>query len=349
MSRVRGFVIGAACSVAFACGLAACGPGAPPPAPQRASAKTPAWQDVFDATPDAYLVLRPRAFARDAVYGPAFKSLMRVAQARTAMRGATALEALEGSEEIIVARWGGARGARGGLDPREESEDDAVVVLRGVPANLDAQQMKDASGAPLFRLVEGRTTVPEYVVSAPGGEESSTLFVLADRTWVGAVGGARGRARQAFATPFGRPVPRAEAGVLAFVRFEASAFVTARAERSGLLGPLVKRLRNVTLALAPGKGGLVARLRYADEDAAAWSELHAKGLVTTLGEAAQRRADAGAPSPGDGASRELPAWADALKDARIERDEGTVVVVTVALPARLLEALPRATVRDLDL
>jgi hypothetical protein len=282
----------------------------------------PQWQDVFDGTPEVYGVVRPQAIKRDAVYGAFFKNLLRMAQAKTAMRGVTTLEALEGCDEIIV-------GIR-----KDAQGEDAAMVFRGVPASLDPQKMNDAGGHPMLRLVDARAKVPEYELvdrQNPGG---GSLFVLPDRTWVGAVGEARARARQAFASPFGRPAPKADPEALATVRFDAATFLqTPRFVKSPIVGPLTRKLRALTLALKPGKGGVVAMLQYEDEDASAWAEMHAKRVLEEIAHQEPRR---GAPS------------LDWLKTAQVGH-EGNAVVVKLAIPARLLEDLPNASGSDIPL
>ena len=300
--------------------LSGCGGNSgPPPAAKREI--TAQWQDVFDGTPEIFAIIRPQAIKRDQVYGPLFKSALRMAQARSEMRGATTLEALEGCEQIIV-------GVR--KDPNSQA-DDAVLVLRGVPASLDAAEMKDASGQQVFRLVDPRAKVPELEWVDRRSDGNGAVFVLPDRTWVGTIGDARLRARQAFASPFGRPIPKADPQALAVVRFDAATLLSGpRYAKSALLGPLTKKLTAVTLALLPGKDGVLATLQYSDEDASAWAEMHVKRIVEQLG----------------GARPNL-AW---LKDAKVGRGTGAesnAVTVKVAIPPRLLEDLPKATGSDL--
>lgn len=297
-----------------------CGPGEAPRPARRELA--PQWQDVFDGTPEIYAVVRPQTIKRDAIYGTFFKNVLRIAQAKTPMRGATALEALEGCEEIIV-------GIR-----KDGAGEDSAIVFRGVPASLDAQKMTDAAGHPVLRLVDARAKVPEYQWIDRQSTSEGSLFILPDRTWVGALGEARARARQAFASPFGRPVPKADAEALAVVRLDATTLLQApRFAKSPLLGPLTRKLNTVSIALKPGKGGVVATLQYADDDACAWAEMHSKRLVDELAKQEPKR---GAPS------------LDWLKTAQIGR-EGNAVTVKLAIPARLLEDLPNASGADLAL
>jgi len=297
-----------------------CGPGDAPRAARRELA--PQWQDVFDGTPELYAVVRPQTIKRDAIYGTFFKNVLRIAQAKTPMRGATALEALEGCEEIIV-------GIR-----KDATGEDSAMVFRGVPASLDPQKMTDANGHPVLRLVDARAKVPEYQWVDRQSTSQGSLFILPDRTWVGALGEARARARQAFASPFGRPVPKVDAEALAVVRLDAATFLQGpRFAKSPMIGALTRKLNAVTLALKPGKGGVVATLQYADEDASAWAEMHTKRIVDEISKQEPRR---GAPS------------LDWLKTAKVGH-EGNAVTVQLAIPARLLEDLPNASGGDLAL
>lgn len=297
--------------------------GSSEPAPRAARRELqPQWQDVFDGTPEIYAVVRPQAVKRDAIYGTFFKNVLRVAQARSAMRGVTTLEALEGCDEIVI-------GIR-----KDAQGEDAAMVFRGVPASLDPQKMTDTGGQPMLGLVDARAKVPEYAWNDRQGAASGSVFVLPDRTWVGAIGEARTRARQAFASPFGRPAPKVDPEALASVRFDAAAFLQGpRFAKSAVIGPLTKKLSSVTLALQPGKGGVIAALQYADEDASAWAEMHVKRVLEEISHQEPRK---GGPSL---------EW---LKTAQVGH-EGNTVVVKVAVPARLLEDLPKASGSDLPL
>ena len=189
--------------------------------------------------------------------------------------------------------------------------------------------MTDATGHHVFRLVDPRARVPEYEWIDRKSTGAGSVFVLPDRTWVGTIGDARARARQAFLSPFGRPAPRSDPQALATVRFDAATFLqTPRFAKSAVVGPLTRKLRALTLALMPGTGGVVATLQYEDEDASAWAEMHVKRVI---GELATSRATLG--------------W---LKDAKVGH-EGNGDIVKVAIPARLLEDLPRAASGDFAL
>lgn len=315
----------AASIVILACAAltTSCGPGDDGGPKTARRELSPQWQDVFDGTPEIYAVVRPQSIKRDAVYGTLFKNVLRIAQAKTPMRGATTIEAIEGCDEIIV-------GIR-----KDASGEDAAIVLRGVPASLDPAKMTDAAGNAVLRLVDSRAKVPEYQwVDRQSSSSVGSLFVLPDRTWVGAIGEARARARQSFAAPFGRPVPKADAEALATVRLDAATFLQGpRFAKSPMIGPLTRKLRAVTLGLKPGKAGVVAMLQYEDEDASAWAEMHTKRILEEISHQEPRR---GAPS------------LDWLKTAQVGH-EGNTVMVKLAIPARLLEDLPNASGADLSL
>lgn len=270
----------------------------------------PSWADVFDGTPDLYAVIRPRAMKRDGLYGSFFKSLVRAAQARGVARGDSMVQAVEGADEIIL-------GLNKGLD--------AALILRGVPASLDAQKVTDAEGRTLFRPTNDRAKVLEYELSDRKIADQGALFVLPDRTWVGALGNARTRARQVFATPLHRPVPAVDADALAVVRVAGD--LVHLFDRHPVYGPLTKRLTTVTFMLKPGKGGVVIALDYDEAGAVAWGEMHAKQLVE------------------ERAKDPKLAW---LKDAKVAY-EGNTVFVRLAVPPRLLEELPNASGADLGL
>jgi hypothetical protein len=291
-------------------GSVSCGGNAPPPPPPRKESVA-SWADVFDGTPDLYAVIRPQALKRDGVYGAFWKALVRVAQSRGFARGATMVEAVEGAEEIVV---GLNRGA------------DAALVLRGVPASLDPQKIADADGQPLFRPMNDRGKIVEYELADRKNADAGALFVLPDRTWVGTLGDARARARQAFATPLNRPPPKVAESALAAVRFGGP--LAHALDRHPLYGPLSKKLSSATFMLEPGKGGLVIALLYEDQAATAWAEMQAKRVVEELSKDAPRFG-----------------W---LKEAKVAYEANTVFV-RVAVPPRLLEELPAASGADIGL
>jgi hypothetical protein len=297
-------------TAALAASSMSCGGDAPRPAQARKES-APSWADVFDGTPDFYAVIRPKALKRDGVYGAFWKSLLRLAEARGFARGATMVEVVEGADEIIL-----------GLDKGS----DAALVLRGVPASMDPQRIADASGQPLFRPLDERTRIVEYELVDRRSADAGALFVLPDRTWVGTLGEARSRARQAFATPLNRPAPTVDPDALAAIRFGGP--LAHLLDRHPMFEPLSRKLVSATFTLEPGKGGLVVALLYSDQDGAAWAEMQGKRIALELAKDEKRFG-----------------W---LKDAKVAYEESTLFI-RVAVPPRLLEELPSASGADLGL
>ncbi len=301
-------------------GALACGPSASRSATTSRRPAGPDWQDALDVAPDVYAVLRPRAFKRDPVFGSLFKTLMRVAQARTEMRGVTMLEALEGCDEIVLAI-----GRRGPAL-------DATLVLRGVPAGLDVGKMYNAVGEPIVRLVDARSVANEYAWIDGPSLDAAAVFVLPERIWVLAAGDARARARQAFALPRGSGPPRAapasDPRALASVRFDAATFLRSRRLRESSAAALTQGLRALTLTLMPGTGGVAATLDYEDAENTEAAAAYSVRLVAAL---AKSRTDLG--------------W---LAGANVSR-QPRAVHVTVSIPPRLLDDLRNVTGADLSL
>lgn len=298
----RAFLVGA---------LAAVGCGHARPPEEKPHEPGPAWADVFDSTPDLYAVVRPQALRNDPLYGAFWNVLLRAAEVRGFARGATMVEAVSGAKEIIV-----------GLN----RGDDAAIVLRGVPASLDPATMNDERGHPLFRLVNEKGKAPEYALLDARDADVGGLFVLPDRTWVGTLGDARVRARQAFLTPMSRPAPRIDRDALVALRLGGR--IARVFDRGPRLALVTQRMTSMTLALEPNRKGLVIALVYADPDATARGELQAKRLVEDLSRDAQQRFG----------------W---LKDATVKY-EGSTVFVRTQLPPRLLEELPSVRPGDVE-
>lgn len=302
-------------------------PPKPPPVARRAVA--PQWQDVFDETPEVYAVVRPQTMKRDAVFGNFAKVLARLADARSGI-GQSMLAVMESSEEVV---FGVQRGAGDG------DGSSTVLVLRGVPASVDPAKVADGPGRPLLRLVDERASVAEYAEENASRRSPASVFVLPGRVWVITMGPVSARAREAFAHPFGRPVPRIDPQALIAIRVDERVFRSRSLENNKVVGPLVRKLVSATLALEAGKGGMSLSLQYEDDDASAWAEAQARALIQRLGEVAAAPATSGKPRP---------AWLDLTKDATVERTESRVRVHT-NLPPRLLDELPNVSATDLAL
>jgi hypothetical protein len=287
-----------------------CGPSEPPKAPEL-DRSVPHWQDAFDQIPEIFVVVRPVAMRQDATYGAFVKALTRAAAARSsAVATSRMLEAIEGSEEVVV-------GFR--------SPDDAIVVLKGAPAQMDAAKLTDVDGRALWRASGSQAPVPELVREERTTAQTASLFVLPQRVWVIAVGQARARARQAFATPSARPEPKVDPRALAFMRLDGPSLVRAVGPlRKGDLEPLGRKLASATIALRPAREGLIVTFQYPEDDPAAWAEMTLKQVGDRL------------------SNTQKLAW---LKTLTVSR-EGNAVVARVELPPSLIEKLPNVASVD---
>lgn len=289
----------------------------PPPVAARAAAE-PHWQDVFDTTPELLVVLRPQALKRDKVFGPLLRSAIDAARRQSRVVAATrALDTMEDAEEVVV-------GMRPDL-PDHAGE--LVLVERGVPADVDPEKLVDGDGHALW--APGPTgNVPELVrvAQAGGTPDEASLFELPGRTWVIATGGARTRAREAFAHPFDRPPPKLDPDALAIVRIDGPSLVAhvAPLQDRGGLAAVGHELRAVTLVLPPGgQGDVEARLAYRGDDAAALATV---ALREAIGAVARAK------PPG-------LAW---LAGAEVDRPADGEVLLKAPLPPQLVEALLHA-------
>jgi hypothetical protein len=303
-----------ALAIAMALTSASCGPGKPPETKAAFDTSKPHWADVFDRVPDIVVLAHPSAMARDPVYGALLKSMSRMIAARAPQTAGTrAAEVLESCDEAIFAL-------------RQRGASDAVVVLRGVRADIDARKLTDQNGRTMW--ADGpHGTVTELTRTAAA---DASLFVLPERTWVFAMGDARARAREAFAHPFDRPPPLKDDASLFVIRLDGPSLVQGvpRLRAHGApLEPLGRRLQSITLALRPGKEGLVTTFGYSEEDAAAFAEVLLKQVTEAL----------------DHEGTEKTKW---LGHTKIDRQSYTVVA-RVSLPPKLLEELPNVSAAEL--
>lgn len=315
---------------ALAAGVSGLGCAEPPRArPVARRTVSPQWQDVFDETPELYAVVRPQAMKRDAVFGNFAKTLSRMADAQSGI-GQSMLAVMESCDEVVL-------GLQRGAGDADASS--TVLVLRGVPASVDPAKVADGPGRPLLRLVDERASVAEYAEASGSRRSPASVFVLPGRVWVITMGPASTRAREAFAHPFGRPVPRIDPAALIAIRVDERVLRTRSLENNKVVGPLVRKLVSATLALEAGKGGMTLSFQYEDDDASAWAEAQTRSLIQRLGEVA-------AAPPAD--ARPRPAWLGLTKDATVERTESRVRV-HMNLPPRLLDELPNVSAADLSL
>jgi len=304
-----------AAAVTLAAATLSCGPGKPPETKPAFDTTKPHWQDVFDRVPDILVLAHPTAMARDPIYGPLLKSLSRMMAARAPQTAGTrAAEVLASCDEVIFAL-------------RERGSSDATVVLRGVRADIDARKLTDQNGRPMW--AEGpRGTVTELTRT---GAADGSLFVLPDRTWVFAMGDARARAREAFAHPFDRPSPLRDEASLFVIRLDGPSLVQGvpRLRTHGApLEPIGHRLQMLTVALRPGKEGLLASFVYSEEGAAAYAETLLKQITEAL----------------DREGSDKTKW---LGQTKVERPSNYTVIARVSLPPKLLEELPNVSAAEL--
>ena len=262
--------------------------------------RSPRLEDAFDREPALLVVIRPQRLTRDPLYGPLLRRASQLASARVAVAeavGTTALAALERTEEVIVGAYD--------ADAR-----DAVIALRGVPADVEAPRVLDTNGKPLWAHANDLPGgVEEFAPADPSA--NAVLFVLPRRAWVVAVGGAVARSRAAF----GEVTPRTlssfravEDAPLIVARLRGAALLRARpALADGPLAPLVRDLDLASASLEPGPEGavgeVVARLEYGDLPFAERAEACASDVLAAF----TRKYEAEAP------------WLHAVKVTRIER------------------------------
>ena len=222
------------------------GPGAPvDPRPAE-----PHWEPLFSPPPDVFILVRPQAVLTDAAYGPVVRGALALARGKSHLVASVGpAEVLEGAEEVLV-------GARDRGDPADV---DVVVVVRGVPADLDPARLSDEAGHPLWVVGPSRPSVDVTELWRAAGAASSagdgtattedteaSLFELPGRTWVLAAGASRARARDLLsrATRATRSVEGEDEAALALVRVRGPSLVRrVRALRPpSLLSPVGRAL-----------------------------------------------------------------------------------------------------------
>jgi len=288
--------------------VASCGPPPKPPAAEPAGA---AWQDVIEGNEALVGVVRPKAVLHDPVFGPLFHSGL---TATMAHEGSTpSLDLLAATEEIIVVSSADRRNG-------------TMLVLSGVPADKSPDRIGDDHGQALFQKGAETKTVSEWP-STRGGELS--LFVLPHRTWVIASEGFQKRARQAFATPSGRPMPvYGDEKALAIVRIDGTELLKGRPRAHGLMASVTDKLEAVIAELMPDKKGVNVTVRYKNDDQAGFSAIALEDIKKRL--------------LGDGSRRFQ--W---LSTATIAREGNRDVKVHVDLPPDFMEQMRRASPQDL--
>jgi hypothetical protein len=319
--------------------LGACAGRPEVPRPARA---LPRFEDALLGEPSVAIVLRPRELLRDKVYGPLLARATSLAEVGSIMpsAGATALIAFERTDEVDVVLWGG--------------PNNALVALRGVPADLDATRIVDSEGQSLWQKAAHAASGVDELLSV-ADPAAASLFVLSARTWVIAVGAAVDRARRAYALP-GQPSPHAsievEGDALASVILSGEAMQHAVPRLgSGQLAPLGHELNRAAVWLAPGRQGVfVVRLSYASEASARTAEQTASAVVEAVRSSLQAEIahdpsappDVSSPQPG----RSLLTFGF-LAAAGVQRT-GQDLTVRAPIPSHWLAAIAQADLPRLD-
>jgi hypothetical protein len=298
--------------------LDACGARVSAPrSTQGTTARSPHVEDLFDAPPQALLVLRPLQIKRDPLYGPLWQRAMREALARggAGVVGDRALEAASGADAIVIGEFQRESGA-------------VIVALRGVPSSLEPTRLRDAEGQPLWTYVATNGAITEYAPESPN--QGGVLFVLPGREWVFLIGNeaSRVRARLRFANPRGVPPIEGDDSSLALLRIRGDGLAHDLHQfRNGPLAPIGARLASLTMSLAPGtERAFAVTFSYLDDTAAFAAEKIIRDVTKALAEAKTE----------DNLSRF--GW---LRAASISR-EGLTVTMHAALPPQLLRDLPNA-------
>jgi hypothetical protein len=291
-----------------------------------------ALDELLSQPADVTLTLHPPAIVRDRVYGPLLRraSALAVAYAGPRSLGTTALVALERTEEVDAAVGDGG---------------EAVVILTGVPADLDVTQVVDELGHPVWKLALG--DVRQSFVEYQGASASeASLFVLPQRTWVVAAGPARARTREVLVGSMGSVSFPATDVSLAELSIRGGALVRRDARlRTGALAPLGRSLEKASFALTPGaEGVIVARFLYREETAAEDAEKTVHDVVAAFRHSLERIENDG----GLGASsRKEPPPLVWLAAAGVERTSATVNV-RAPIPRGWLDAIAQADVGDAE-
>jgi hypothetical protein len=289
---------------------------APPVAPQPLRT-----EDLLGQLADVEVTLKPSAIVRDKVYGPLLRraSALATAYVGPPTLGTTAMAALERTDRV---------------DAAVSDAGDAVVILRGVPADLDVTQIVDEKGRPIWRPVQGdvRQSVIEYEPAEPS---DAALFVLPARTWLVASGTARVRARERLALAAGGVAFDPTEAPLGVLSIRGASLLRREGRlRAGPISPLGSSLLRAAFELTSGaEGVVVARLEYSDASAASGAELTARDIVAAFRhrlEEAQKGTLKGAPPP--------LAW---LGAAGVDRGD-KVVTIRAPIPRSWLEAVAHA-------
>ena len=282
MRRVGARAIAAITFAVTALATPACSPSATPRAASHATPRerSPRVEDAFDGEPELLVVVRPLKLVRDPLYGPLLRRVSQLASSQAAVAaavGTTALAALERADEVILAAY----------DARAR---DAIVAVRGVPAEIDPARVVDTNGAPLWAHTRDLTRGVEELAPTDHAADAA-LFVLPGRAWIIAVGAAAiARTRSAYVedTRGARsPLGVVDAEPLIVARLRGDALVRMRPQLAdGPLAPITQDLDSATFTLEPGPQGqvgeVVARFIYGDPPFAVRAEPAVRDVVAAF-------------------------------------------------------------------
>jgi hypothetical protein len=299
-----------------------CGSPAARSVPVPRTDRGPRLEDALGDEPPFLFVVRPAMLVRDPLYGPLLRRVSQLAAARAALAdvvGSTMLAILERTDEVAVAVY-------------DREAGDALVLLRGVPADADALRIVDTAGNRLWTL---RAEIPGRVEELAPADAAvdAELFVLPRRAWAIAVGAAVPRARVSYARDAARSGAAVsldtDDGVLATARVRGD--VLARGRSDGPLAPVFQALDVATVSLEPGPQGavgeVVLRLVYGAPAFATRAEPSVADVVAAY-------------------TRELGARAPWLHAVTVSRDD-RAVVVKGRIPRAWTEGLLHVELGDL--
>jgi hypothetical protein len=241
-----------------------------------AAQREPQWQDALGARPEFLVSLRPKALREDRVYGPLLRVALGLARQQSrVVQGTRVLEAMEEADEVIASLDRSPMAPGPGVDP-SDSAGDMVTIVRGVRADIDPGALVDAEGHALWSPgPSGRVRELVHERDADGSLNPASLFELPGRTWVIASGGARGRARDAFARPLGSAPPTLDPDALALARIDGPTLVSRipALRANGGLAALGGGMQAIDVELASGADRQIqAIVSYADEQTASAAE-----------------------------------------------------------------------------
>jgi hypothetical protein len=334
-ARLWNVVLALAASLAGACASAPrVPPGEPPPHPRASNSEAPlpapkrmSVDDLLAQPADVKVDLRPPAIVRDRVYGPLLRRASALAAGYAGPRtlGTTALAALERTDEVLAVT---------------NDSGEAVVLLRGVPADLEVLRVVDEDGKPVWRPAVGdvRQSYTEY---EPTRGSEASLFVLPGRTWVVAAGVARSRTREVLINALGGVSWAPGEASLASLSIRGAALVRRDARlRTGSLATLGSALVRADFDLTSGaEGVIVTRLVYADAPAATAAEHTAVDVVGAF----RRKLEKLDKDRSSKTARTEPPPLSWLAAAGVDRTAATVTV-RAPIPRRWLDAIAEADV-----